>query len=110
MLSPPSSAPPFAIYTRRSTGNEPLLYGQLPQQLAVFSFSVFASTYESVKAYAAAVRYNLDGFVGFSGGADILGVQITSEADTLVSAADGELLPYYGVEMTIEIRIRAIRT
>lgn len=106
LVAPPRVATPFCIYMRKSTGATITLDGPLPYAKTSFVITVFAASYTDVKALAASARQSLNGFVGFYAGVDILFVEISSEADTLVSADAGELLPFYGIELTVDIKHR----
>jgi len=106
MIAPPGTVPPFAIYLRKSTDAIQTFQAPLPYEETSFVITVFASSYLGSKTLAKTIRETLNGFVGFSGGVHILFVAITSEADTLVSADAGELLPFYGVEIALEIKHR----
>lgn len=107
LVAPPGVAPPFSIYMRKSTGATMTLTGPLPYETSSFVVTVFASSYTGAKALAASARESLNGFVGFYAGVHILFVEISSEADTLVSADAGELLPFYGIELTVDIKHKA---
>ena len=106
LLAPPGAALPFAIYLRKTTDSIQTLSSPLPYEVESFVVTMFERSYVGSKALSQATREALNGFVGFHGGVDILFVEITSEADTLVSADAGELLPFYGVELSITIKFR----
>jgi hypothetical protein len=106
LLAPPGAALPFAIYLRKTTDSIQTLSAPLPYEVESFVVTLFERSYVGSKALSQAARDALNGFVGFQGGVDILFVEITSEADTLISADAGELLPFYGVELSITIKFR----
>lgn len=106
LLSPPGTTLPFAIYLRKDTVYTNTLDDPLPYEVASFVITLFARTYTESKALSRALSDATNGFVGFYAGSHILYVVVTSVSDTLVSSDGGELVPYYGIEITLEIKHR----
>lgn len=110
MIAPPSTTAPFAVYSRKATKPEFHFMGDIPQAvLVIFSFTVFDKTYAGAKELSSVIKNTTPYIVGFSDGADILRVAVTAESDTLVTSDSGELIPFYGIELTIELRISTER-
>ena len=105
LVAPPTAKAPFGVYIRRSTATEQTFQGPLKQEVAEIALTLFDETYLGATKLVISVRNTLDGFVGFRFGNHILRVAITSESDTFVTADGGEMLPLYGVEMSISVRI-----
>lgn len=106
LMSPPGTKVPFGIYVRKNTEYSNTFQNPLPYEVASFVVTLFSGSYSGAKALSLALADSVNGFVGFYSGSHILYVAVTSVSDTLVSADAGELMPYYGIEITLEIKHR----
>lgn len=107
MVAPPTQKQqPFAVYIRRSTNQNQTFNGPENEILVNFSVTLFDLTYTGARAMAKAYREHVDGFAGSAYGAIVLRVVLSSDADTFILSDGGDLVPFYGVELGIELRLR----
>jgi Protein of unknown function (DUF3168) len=103
----PSGTPlPYAVYMANSTQGDQAFDGSLPEEKTRFTVLLFASGHAEVRGLASAAAEALGDASGWSVGFKAMhSVVVERGADRAVQSDGGELLPVYGQEIQVEIRL-----
>ena len=110
-LTAPMNTPlPYAVYQANSTQGDQHLAGSLGEEKSRFTILIFSSRHDEVRRLARAAAKALRDAVGWSIGSRVLHSTVTERgADRAVQADGGELLPVYGQELVVEVRLSTPR-
>lgn len=94
---------PFIAWQRTAIGRTQTLQNPAGLPRVTLEFAVYASTYESAREVADAVRSVLDGYGGSVLGCTVSQCSLENERDDLVSLAGADLPPAYQITQQYDV-------
>ena len=105
LLAPAGTPLPLVIYQRTAVERPQSLTGNVGNPVVTLQLTTYGTSYTSVKNIARQVRLALDGWTGTTASVTIQRTTLVSEADGVDMPADDQMLPYYSVQQSFELRI-----
>jgi hypothetical protein len=110
IMAPIGTPLPYAVYTATTTAGDQHFTGSLDEEKTRFSILIFARGHAEVRALAGAAARALRDVAGWSLGAKVLHSTVPERgADRAVQSDGGDLLPLYGQEISVEVRLTTPR-
>lgn len=103
VVAPGSASVPYITWRRAGIEREHSLSGPIGVPRVTVEFSLFASTYESVRDLADRVRLVLDGYGGTVDNVEVKHVELQNEFDDFVQLSGGDLPPSYQVTQSFTV-------
>ena len=106
IMAPIGTPLPYAVYTATSTSGDQHFTGSLGEEKTRFTITIFARGHAEVRDLARAAAKALGDVAGWSLGAKVLHSIVPERgADRAVQSDGGDLLPLYGQELSVEVRL-----